>query len=244
MKVNIFKIIVVVIMLSGSFSSCSEEETRKVEEKTLCNHQSLLQQYPWSAGNPPWVFEMISEWLENGLYGSITRCDYRDGRGYLFTPHELNDDFKYVFRNCLGEVLYEGKEDPRVSRPELNIIVRFDFVEFYPTWDSDQGGVSDEFLCYAINPITLPLVKELIYRCTFYSCEKRVSICTYRDGVGFLLEEHVNAGYNIGVDFLDCNGNLLCNISKEGNHPFNWCSELEIKIEKIILKLNVSLSFP
>ena len=234
------------LFLTTSFSSCyQQEEPNKEEEKSPCDRQSLMSQYPWSAGTPPWVFEMMGEWLENRICGSIIECDYKDGWGYKIEPHEVNDDFGYSFLNCEGEVLYEGKNNPEVARPDLNIKGRFLLISIYPSWDSDQDGTSDEFPCYAINPFTLPLVKEMLYSCNFYSCEKIVSLCTYRDGIGFLLGNHTNAGYNDIWDFLDCNGNLLCNITKVGDFSYNWCPELNIDFAngKIILRLKVSLSF-
>jgi len=247
MNKNILKFSIILLIFAASFSSCWEDEPRKeIEEQPSCDPQSLLKQYPWSAGNPLWVFEMIGEWLENGFYGEIIQCDYRDGRGYSFEPQEANDDFKYCFRNCEGEILYEGMENPIDACPELNIKYRSRFMKNFPSWDNDQDGASDEFLCHVINPFTLPRVKEMLYNCSVYRCDKQVSICSYRDGAGFLLYEHLNAGINCNADFLDCRGNLLCNLKKSGeNVPFH-CPELNIDFQnaKIILSLNVSLSYP
>lgn len=250
MKTNIFKHAVVLLILAVSFTTCDWENHPGNEEKVITSScddlQSLMRHYPSSYGNPPWIFEMIGEWLENGIYGSIILCDYRDGRGYSFEPHEVRDDFKYSFRNCEGGIVYEGMKNPIDACPELNIEYKLLFMSSYPSWDRGNEGTSDEFPCHAINPFTLPRVKEMLYHCSVYRCEKMVSICTYRDGVGFLLEQHINAGKGYNADFLDCSGNLLCNVSKSGESSLSPCPELNIDIrnQKIILILNVSLSYP
>ena len=237
MNESFYKITALALMFAGFFSSCYVAPNEE-REKLPCDPKELSRQYPWSAGTPPWVFEMIGEWLENDICGRITKCDYRDGIGFLITPHEVTNHFGYSFLNCEGEVVYEGTKNPEDACPELNIKDSFDLIIKYPSWDSEQDGSSDEYLCHAINPFTLPLVKEMLYSCNFYSCQKIVSICTYRDGVGFLLRLHHNAGVNAVFIFLDCNGNLLYNSSQVGNQPF---PELNIDYTKNILILNVSL---
>ena len=242
-----FIFVVTLLCFEIILSSCWDEEARKeIEETQTCDPKSLLRQYPSSYGNHLWIFETIGKWLENELYGEIIQCDYRDGRGYSFEHQEINDDFQYCFRNCEGEILYEGLVHPIEACPELNIKYKRLFMKNFPLWDSSQEGTSDEFLCHVINPYTLPRVKEMLYNCSVYDCEKQVSICPYRDGFGFLLYEHLNAGMNARVDFIDCNGNLVSNISKTGDHSYNWCPELNIDYQnrKIILFLNVSLFYP
>ena len=236
------KIAVIALMLAGTLSSCWQEEPPTIEEVTPCDPTSLLRQYPNCGGNPPWVYEMIDEWLENEVCGSIVQCDYRDGRGYLIEPYEVSDNFGYSFLNCEGSVLYKGKGNPIDVCPELKIKSKLYLMEKYPSWDSDQYGTSDEFVCYAVNPFTLPRVKELLYNCNHYRCDKRVSICTYRDGVGFLVGEHLNAGNNANYVFLDCSGNLLCNMNQENS--FACVSELDIDWlnGKYILLLSISLN--
>ena len=239
MKTDILKLAAILLFLAGCFSSCWQEEPQKEEEVTPCDINYIGYSYPMT-----WVYEIIDEWLETGVSGIIYRCEYRDGIGYLFEPLENRNDFNYCFRNCEGGVLYEGDKNPIDACPDLKINYNLCLMVKYPSWDIDQDGTSDEFVCYTINPFSLSQVKEMLHRCSHYKCTKTVSVCTYRDGVGFLLWEHLNAGINANADFLDCNGNLLCKIKKSGENSCNWCPELNIDYqnEKIILHLFISLN--
>ena len=241
---SIRKLVAIMVIFVAIFSSCWEEKERKKEDKSPCDRWSLLHQYQWSGGNPPWVFEMIGECLENELYGSISRYAYKDGFCYLFEHKETSENYRYIFLNCEGEVVYEGTRNPIDAFPELNIKDEWPLMIYYPSWDSEQDVPSDEFLCYSINPFTLPRVKDMLYGCDYYPCIKKISICPYRDGVGFLLWNHLD-GIGTSCDFLDCNGNLLCSVKKSGDWSFNPCTELiiEFENEKIIL-VTKSLSYP
>ena len=244
MKVSIFKHVAILLLLASNFSSCWQEESKSVvEDKSLCDPNTLLRKFPNSGGNPPWVYEVIAEWLENGIHGSITRCDFKDGRGYLFEPIGNSKDFGYSFLTCDSTVLYEGEGNPiDTTYPELNIKRKVFLLGIYPSWEQEHEGASDEYLCHVINPFTLPRVKEMLYRCSHYSCYKRVSICTYRDGVGFLLWNHLNAGYNADWEFLDCGGNLLCSKSQVNSLSFPPELNIDDQNEKLLLKSFISLT--
>ena len=114
MKIAVFKTIIFLLFFAGSFSSCWHEETViENEEISPCDPNFLENLYQDGLGIPPWIDEVIFEWLENGICGSINRCDYRDGRGFLFEQFENNtDDLEYSFCTCDGTVLYDGEKIP------------------------------------------------------------------------------------------------------------------------------------
>ena len=232
-----FKVSAMLLILAGSFSACWQEETkREYEEKAPCDPHNLLLQYPNSGGIPPWVYEIIDERLENGIHGKITQCEYSGGRGYLFEP--LGNSIKdgYSFRACDGTVLYEGEENSEVAYSELNIKRKLLLLAISPSWEQEE--TSDEYLCNVINPFTLQRVKEMLYRCPIERCIKFVAITTYKDGVGFLMVEHFNTR-NENWEFLDCQGNLLCQAGGSSNR---LCLELDIDIKnyKIIIQTNIT----
>ena len=239
-KTNLFKIAVILLILLGGLTYCYHEDRR--EEDTPCYPRYGIMPYI-----PPWVYDFVAEHLENDFFGRMYRCVFkdglgRDGYGFLIEAHEETDTV-YSFINCEGEVLYEREPHPiKDAYPELEIRDESLFMGKYPTlWEHDK--TSDESLCYFVNPFTLPLVKEMIYRCTHHRCAKRVFICTYRDGKGFLMGEHLASGDGAHMDFLDCSGNLLCNITKSGESSYSWC-DLDIDWDngKIILELTISLN--
>lgn len=231
MNVNILKIATLSLILDVIFSSCLYKEAQiKKEEVSPCD--PLYGSYKY--GTPTWVYELIDEFLENGFYGRIYQCDYIYGYGFIIECFENG----YSFRTCEGLTLYEGEEkNIEITYPELNISNKSIIMGKYPLWDNEEI-YDDSYLCNISNPFTLHRVKEMIYRCNVHRCRKLVSITKYRDGVGFLLGEHINARQN--WEFIDCSGNLLCN-----TNLLTMCNELCIDIsekQKIILELNISLN--
>ena len=234
-------LVLVVLILTGGIScSWQEEQQREREAPSPCDRSVLLSQYPNSGGNPPWVYGKIDEWLENDYYGNINKCSYKNGIGYLFEHFENRNELLYSFRNCEGEILYQGKKNPIDAYSELNIKFESLILKKYPSWELEKS--SDEFLCNVINPFTLHRVKEMLHRCSHHRCFKSVSICTYRDGVGFLLWEHLNAGYNAYWEFLDCSGNLLCGKSQENLLDFPTEFDIDYQNQKLLLHLFISLT--
>ena len=248
MKAYNFRQAVIMLFLVGSFVSCSLSEPNTTvydEEISPCDPLYNVPPYPhhpiYVFNILPWVDEVISEWLENGIYGRIWYCNYKYGIGYLFEPLENSTDSVYSFRSCDGTVLYEGEGKPiEDTYPELNIEKKWFLLEKYPSWEQVEN--SDEFICYAINPFTLPRVKEMIYRCKHRICRKTVSFRTYKDGVGFLLAEHENRTAQTNYEFLDCSGNLLGKVEGVGS-PYSIRPDLNIDFNrKIILDLRISLN--
>ena len=241
---------VILLFWAGSFLSCSLSEPNTTvyddeEEISPCDPPYSVPPYPdhptITNGILPWVYEVIDDWLEKGTHGTITRCEYRDGIGYLFEPLENKKDFGYSFRSCDGTVLYEGEENPiDDTYPELNIKRKLFLLGQYPSWVQEETP-SDEFLCYFINPFTLPRVKEMLYRCPVPLCRKMVIICKYRDGVGFLLGEHIRSSQQ-HWELLDCNGNLLC--ESEGAGLQLVCPELNVKFyaEDVVIETVISFN--
>jgi hypothetical protein len=184
---------------------------------------------------------VIDEWLENGTHGTITRCEYRDGIGYLFEPLENKKDFGYSFLTCDGVALYKGEENSiEVSYPELNIKRKLFLLGQYPSWKQEEIP-PDKFLCYFINPYSLPRVKEMLYRCPVHLCRKAVFICKYRDGIGFLLGEHIRND-KPNWELLDCNGNLLF---ESGGVSFqSLCSEFGVvyNIDDIVIETVIAFN--
>ncbi len=240
MQSSILKIATVLLMLAGSFSSCQQEEQQNEETSPISPCDSPYFQNPINPDSIlPWVYEIIEEHLENGTHGTITQCEYRDGFGYLFEPLGNSIETGYSFLTCDSTVLYEGEEKPiEVTYPELNIKRRLFLLGIYPSWEKEE--TSDEFPCYAINPFSLPQVREMLYKCPWSRCRKFVSIATYRDGVGFLMVEHLRSD-DQHWKFLDCQGNLLCE-SVVGQGTSRLCPELNIKIDKIIIETVIPLN--
>jgi len=241
--VKYFFHLLILLLTAGGFSSCRQEDSKR-EEKAPCDPWSLLCQYPNTGGNPPWMYEVIDEWLENGTHGRITQCEYIDGIGYLLELLDNGIGTGCSFRTCDGTIVYEGEENPiEGNYLNLNIKIKKFLLGIYPSWEQGQEWMSDEFLCHAINPFTLPRVKEMLYGCDHHSCYKRVSICTYRDGVGFLLWEHLNAGINANWEFLDCCGNLLCSKNQVNSFSFPPEFNIDVKNEKLLFISFISLNF-
>ncbi len=230
MRTNILKSVAIILILAVGFLNCQQQEEPK-EEISPCDVNR-----PYLHRVMPWVYEVIDEWLEKGVLGRIYRCDYRDGMGYIFEP--LNGG--YSLRACDGTVLYEGEKNPiEDTYPELKIKNKGLLLGRYQAWEQEE--TSDEFLCNVINPMSVPRIKEFIYRCKIPKCLKRVYVSNYKDGVGFLLGEHIfTNGPN--WEFLDCAGNFLCK-SKMGEGE-DLCPDLGIgtKYEKLILELTISLN--
>ena len=245
---KVLKITAIGLILTGSISTCWQEDIK--EEISPCDKSSIN-----ARSIPPWVYEFIVECLENDFFGEMFWCDYIDDKGidckgFLLESYEKNGSV-YSFLTCEGIVLDERVEEKAIERsenafPELKITKTMFLVGKYHGWEQEEK--SDEFLCNTINPFTLPLVKEMIYRCGHFRCDKVVYICPYRDGVGFVMHEHLNTGHGVQSDFLDCNGNLLCNIHTSGEYPFvEKCPELNIEYNKYdklirILSLGISLN--
>jgi len=237
MKTKMFKIAANVLMLAGCLSCDWQTNPDCGKEVSPCDI------FYYAHGIPPWMDKVIFEWLENGFYGKIGRCDYRDGYGFLFEQFENNlDDIVYSFRACDGTILFEGeKRSIEDTYPELEIKNQMLLLRTSPSWCCGDDNSSDEFLCNVINPFTLPRVQEFTYRCSERKCTKLLYICHYKDGVGFLLREHVRSRIEY-EEFLDCSGNLLCT-AEIGSQ---LCPELEIKRNsinrKLILELYISLN--
>jgi len=201
LKESFFKITVILLLLAGCYSSCFQQEEKKISPCDLYG--------PYPYGIMPWVYETVHESLEKGIPCSIYRCTYRDGRGYLFEPSENSDDTGYGFRNCEGIVLYKGEEKSiEITYPELNIKEKRLILKINPILENDEA--TEEIACKTINPFTLPRVKEMIDRCKSPNCLRTVSICNYKDGMGFLLGEHLS-DRDPYYEFLDCTGTILCN---------------------------------
>ena len=109
----------------------------------------------------------------------------------------------------------------------------------YPSWDQGEGKASDEFSCNVINPFTLSRVREMLYRCSVEKCRKFVAITPFKDGVGFLLVEHINNREEY-LEFLDCKGYLLC--KTEENQRF-LCSELDIDYNNKRIIIETTITF-
>ena len=258
MKTKMFKIAAIFLLLAGSFSSCGwPESTKNLDygKKIPPCHPCDLSCKPYF-GIPPWVDKEIFEWMENEIYGRIFMCDYKDGRGFLLEQFENSiDEPVYSFRSCDGTVLYEEEKNSiEDTYPELNIKNKRLLMRKFPLcWEEEE--TPNEFLCDVINPFTLPQVKEFTYRCEVRNCPKTVSICTYKNGVGYFLKEHIlMPSAQPHYEFLDCYGDLLCQTEERMKHHgilFNkteginqLCPELYIDLstEKIILELYISLN--
>ena len=232
-KTKIFTHAAIVLLLAGNFLSCEwgKDASNGQEETSSCDNDNSC-----VCSIPPWVDKVIFEWLENGFYGRISVCDYVNGRGFLFEQFENNiDDLVYSFRTCDGLVLYEGeKKSIEDTYPELNIKNQTLLMRKFPSWWG-QEETSDEFVRNGINPFTLPRVLSFTYRCDVRWCNKVVYICSYKGGIGFYLGEHWNNRLHRQIEFLDCNGNLLCTSEKE-------LSDLEIISDKVLLELYITLN--
>ena len=240
MKGSIFKFATISLVLAVNFSCGWKEEPQ--EEILPCDPKQLDKLYEDGLGIPPWVDKVIFEWLENGVYGRISKCDYVDGRGFLFEQFGNSiDDIVHSFRTCDGTALYDGEKNSiEATYPELNIKNQMLLIRKFPSWWWGQEETSDEFVCNVINPFTLPRMKEFTYRCEWRKCTKIVAICPYKDGVGFFLGEHLKG--QPYCEFLDCSGNLLCKVD---GYSSNLCPDLNIDFrkQKIILELYISLKF-
>ena len=152
---KIFKHAAILLLLAGSFSSCWHEESKSEnEELPPCDPKILEKLYPDGLGIPYWVDEVIFEWLENGINGRIARCDYVDGRGFLFEQFENSiDDLVYSFRACDGTILCDGEKiSIENAHPELNIKNQMLLLRKFPSWWWGKEETSDEFVCNVINP--------------------------------------------------------------------------------------------
>ena len=240
MKVKVLTHAAIFLLLTGSFS-CDwvYHPGNEIAEKSPCN-PSFDSYYNMEYGTVTWMVELINEWMENGVDGRIYRCDYKDGRGFLFEQFGNDvDDIVYSFRACDGTILYDKEENQiEDTYPELSIKRKLLLLGKYQCWG--QADTSEEFACNDVNPFTFTRVKDMIYNRRNVGNNMMVSICTYKDGIGFYqgeyLQPHARFPY---YEFLDCNGSLLC--KAEGNSPL--CSELEIDFRnhKIILELHISL---
>ena len=228
-------VLVALILIGGISCSWQEMPQREGETPSPCDPPYSIPPYPphpiflW--GITSWVYEVIDERLENGTHGTITRCEYRDGIGYLFEPLGNSIELGYSFRTCDGTVLYENEENPiEDTYPELNIKRKFLALGIYPSWEQEE--TFNDFQCYAIYPFTLPRVKAFFYRDPFPLCRTVVAITSYKDGVCFLLGEHLLSTQPYW-EFFDCNGNLLCT-GRQGR----LCPELNIDFQnlKIIIE--------
>ena len=240
MKINVFKIIIL-LFLAGSFTTCRQWEWAP-EPKTECDFLEIPNGM-FGDGILPWVYEVIEDRLEKGIHGTVTQCNYSDGYGYLFEPIGNSMDIGYSFLTCDGTVLFEGKEGPIEDIfAKFNIERKLFMLGIYPSSEHEEH--SDETPCHAVNPFTLPRVKELLYRCPVSRCRKFVSITTYKDGVGFLMVEHLRSD-NVNWEFLDCSGNLLCQ-KVRGKLNDKW-TELDIDDDfdnfKILIESATTLKY-
>lgn len=93
-------------------------------------------------------------------------------------------------------------------------------------------------VCDVANPLTdLPWLSKMIADIEMYAPEDaRIYQCTYRDGVGFLLDFCVNC-YDPALLLVDCQGNTLCTYGGIANI---LCEEFAVDFEnkKLIYPYN------
>ena len=108
MKITVFKTIIFLLFFAGSLSSCSEWEPAPAPKSA--RDFNSVPNYMYGDGILPWVYDVIEERLENGVHGTITQCNYRDGYGYLFEPLGNSTDLGYCFLTFDSTVLYEVRK--------------------------------------------------------------------------------------------------------------------------------------
>ena len=102
MKTNILKLAAILLLLIGSFSSCTKRNEKQcIENKcNVCNPLTDL----------PWLKEQINEIKKGSIDVAIGICSYKDGTGFLLNfgcpPGTYCDAGpSYILKNCEGETL-------------------------------------------------------------------------------------------------------------------------------------------
>ena len=232
MNTKISKYAAIALLLAVSFYSCYQQEEKK--EKLPCD--------PDNPFDYLWVYDFIKEGLDNGFHGRIYKCIYRDGHGFMVESHGKNDTI-YSFFSCEGKILHEGYKKPiQEIYPELNIKIHRFFCGIYPLW---EGEYSDEFVCEAANPFTMPNMKKHLYDILFHSgrsANSAVKQYIYKDENGFY---RIGFGLHISHNtwgpnfiFFNCSDEILCYRGRRG--PGNLCDHLfirDLKEKKIIFEI-------
>ena len=81
-------------------------------------------------------------------------------------------------------------------------------------------------VCGVDNPLEdLPWLKEIVDYANTYKTHTKIFQCEYRDGIGFLVGLHMNAG-DFTIDLTNCEGEVLCHW---GGFDGNPCREFGMK---------------
>jgi len=204
---SIRKLAAIMVIYVAILSSCDQQEEKQKEEKEKCQLEVI------SPGLTiiylqPWIYDFVEECLDSGFHGRMHTCIYRDGFGFLAESYE-NTDTVYRFYDCEGMVLYEEKESPINSLPELKIESKgLVFGMYPPIWKE----IFDELEGNVINPFTFSRAKEMVLAWSYaYSrSAKLISIFSHKNVIYFHLYWATNGINFVHSEYLDGNGNVLC----------------------------------
>jgi len=109
---RILVMLVVLVMIAGSFSSCAKKGDACTCNEKVCEVDNPLTDLPW-------LKEVAKNMKMSGHHGRIYQCTYKDGIGFLIqgcltlahpASHLYNCDGIFLCGCCVGEENYACSE--------------------------------------------------------------------------------------------------------------------------------------